>query len=725
MQPQKYERTTDFTERDGDDTDHASINAEFDAAASSINQIRTNLAQIQRDDGALKNGIVTADSLAPSAFDAVLVNVNEAVVDAQDSATSALTSATTALGARDAAIAAKTTTESARDVTILNANNASASALAASNSQAAAAASQSSASASQSAAASSQTAAAASATSAATSATTATTQAGIATTKAADAAASATASASSAAGSQTAKTAAETARDAAQTARSGSEAARDTSVAAKDAAQVSQSAAASSASSAGTSATTATTKAAEASASATSAATSATTATTQATTATTKATEAAASAASALASKNAAAASEAAAAASQVSAANSAAAAATALDNFDDRYLGPKASDPTLDNDGNALTDGALYSNTTTKKMRIYFDAYGWIDASSASVATLVTYEFVATTANQTTFTGNDANGVLLSYTVGSEVVIGNGAKLKRGVDYTASTGSSIVLTEGVGVGQEISVLAFGSFLVANTYMKSEADALFVKKTNITAGKVIGRDTSGAGNAQELPIAVDNAGNVGVGTIPNTWYATPGYGQALELGKSSALWDYNNAGNTQTRLYHNAYLSSSGADIYKTNGYALRYMLANGLHEWAVANSGSAGGTVTWRDAMRLANSGQLFTVIDGTSTVMASYGCRAWVNFNGTGTVAIRGSGNVSSITDNGVGNYYMNFATAMPDANYSMVGTCQYYLAGTASGWQTVYNLGTPNSSVCQIGTGSSASGTDCNWVNVSVFR
>jgi hypothetical protein len=47
-------------------------------------------------------------------------------------------------------------------------------------------------------------------------------------------------------------------------------------------------------------------------------------------------------------------------------------------------------------------------------------------------------------------------------------------------------------------------------------------------------------------------------------------------------------------------------------------------------------------------------------------------YACRAWVNFNGTGTVAIRASGNVSSITDNGVGEYTVNFATAMPDANY-----------------------------------------------------
>jgi hypothetical protein len=49
------------------------------------------------------------------------------------------------------------------------------------------------------------------------------------------------------------------------------------------------------------------------------------------------------------------------------------------------------------------------------------------------------------------------------------------------------------------------------------------------------------------------------------------------------------------------------------------------------------------------------------------------SYSARAWVNFNGTGTVAIRASGNVSSITDNGVGDYTVNFTTAMPDANYN----------------------------------------------------
>lgn len=53
----------------------------------------------------------------------------------------------------------------------------------------------------------------------------------------------------------------------------------------------------------------------------------------------------------------------------------------------------------------------------------------------------------------------------------------------------------------------------------------------------------------------------------------------------------------------------------------------------------------------------------------DGTE----NYKCRAWVNFNGTGTVAIRAAGNVSSITDNGTGNYTVNFTTAMPDVNYA----------------------------------------------------
>jgi hypothetical protein len=63
--------------------------------------------------------------------------------------------------------------------------------------------------------------------------------------------------------------------------------------------------------------------------------------------------------------------------------------------------------------------------------------------------------------------------------------------------------------------------------------------------------------------------------------------------------------------------------------------------------------------------------------IITTTAGSAPYYGARAWVNFNGTDTVAIRGSGNVSSITDNGVGNYTVNFTTAMSDANYSAVAS------------------------------------------------
>jgi len=57
-----------------------------------------------------------------------------------------------------------------------------------------------------------------------------------------------------------------------------------------------------------------------------------------------------------------------------------------------------------------------------------------------------------------------------------------------------------------------------------------------------------------------------------------------------------------------------------------------------------------------------------------GYGSAAVAYGCRAWVNFNGQGTVAIRASGNVSSITDTGVGTYTVNLTNAMPDANYSV---------------------------------------------------
>lgn len=193
------------------------------------------------------------------------------------------------------------------------------------------------------------------------------------------------------------------------------------------------------------------------------AATSAGTATTQASNAATSASNAATQASNA--------------SASAVSAAASAASAATLLDNFDDRYLGTKASDPTLDNDGNALVIGALYFNSTTGRMRVY-TSLGWVDTNSNVAGIMNTFEFVAT-GGQTTFSGNDANGSLLSYTQGALIVSLNGAVLRPGDDYTATNGTSIVLLSAATAGDELQVMAFGNFNVASHYSKTEADALF------------------------------------------------------------------------------------------------------------------------------------------------------------------------------------------------------------------------------------------------------
>jgi hypothetical protein len=97
-------------------------------------------------------------------------------------------------------------------------------------------------------------------------------------------------------------------------------------------------------------------------------------------------------------------------------------------------------------------------------------------------------------------------------------------------------------------------------------------------------------------------------------------------------------------------------------------------------------------------------------------------YTCRAWVNFNGTGTVAIRASGNVSSITDNGTGNYTVNFTNAMPDANFSAVGAAGLTTAG---GWDTFFCTYSYATTYVKVTTAYPAAITDMPNVNVSIFR
>ena len=95
---------------------------------------------------------------------------------------------------------------------------------------------------------------------------------------------------------------------------------------------------------------------------------------------------------------------------------------------------------------------------------------------------------------------------------------------------------------------------------------------------------------------------------------------------------------------------------------------------------------------------------------------------CRAWVNFNGTGTVAIRAQFNVSSITDNGVGSYTVNFTNALADANYSVC------LGGGESGsasWPRTQGFTNTTGNVAVAATSFGGSATDLAHYSVSIFR
>ena len=174
---------------------------------------------------------------------------------------------------------------------------------------------------------------------------------------------------------------------------------------------------------------------------------------------------------------------------SATAAAASAAAAATTYDNFDDRYLGAKASAPSVDNDGNALITGALYWNSGSSTM---FAWTGSAWGSISSAADIFRYRYTAS-GGETSKTGSDDNGLTLSYIVGKEQVYLNGVLLARTSDYTASNGSSITSLAALAAGDILEVITFTPFEVANVLSPTLFDAkgdILVATSADTAGKL-------------------------------------------------------------------------------------------------------------------------------------------------------------------------------------------------------------------------------------------
>lgn len=218
-------------------------------------------------------------------------------------------------------------------------------------------------------------------------------------------------------------------------------------------------------------------------------------------------------------------------------------------------------------------------------------------------------------------------------------------------------------------------------------------------------------------------VTVTAAGNVGIGTSsPNTRLQI---NSTANTASNNIAWD--STGATLTAVFNGTSAADAGASIAFNDQGTAGLAAIKGAREATSGNgylsfltrSGSGGQYATERARI---TSGGDFQFNSGYGSVATAYGCRAWVNFNGTGTVAIRASGNVTSITDNGTGIYTVNFTTAMPDANYCVV-----------SGANNGYPLGILDASSGGANPTTSAvriisfltTATDVPYVCVAIFR
>lgn len=146
---------------------------------------------------------------------------------------------------------------------------------------------------------------------------------------------------------------------------------------------------------------------------------------------------------------------------------------------------------------------------------------------------------------------------------------------------------------------------------------------------------------------------IDASGNVGIGT------SSPTFRLVAANNTTDGAWLYS--------ATSSSYLGLGGYSVGSDGAALITYDRASGSLTF------SGGTRDTPIERMRIANDGSFSSVIPGGSTLYPEFKCRAWINFDGTGTPTSRGSGNVSSITDNGTGAYTLNFTTSMPDANYA----------------------------------------------------
>jgi hypothetical protein len=249
---------------------------------------------------------------------------------------------------------------------------------------------------------------------------------------------------------------------------------------------------------------------------------------------------------------------------------------------------------------------------------------------------------------------------------------------------------------------------------------------------NITGGAISGNIASTGINIDSNTLVVDATNNrVGVGTAsPSQKLDVIGAGYfatAVSIRSTTIPSGYNLHVSQDDGDKALAKFTNTATGVTTTDGFDVGIDVNERPVLWNYENTAMLFATNN-TERMRINSDGGLQTATTGGGSIMETFGCRAWVNFNGQGTVAIRGSGNVSSITDNGgSGDYTVNFSNAMPDTNYCMTGAGDNN--GNSQGTMVIMNSATtaPATGSCRINVRvpSASVAADGAWINCAFFR